>query len=257
MVTARAMIDLHSHILPGVDDGPESVAGSLEIARAAAADGIEAIAATPHVRWDYPTSPEAMEAGVESLREELAAAAIPMRLLPGGELDLEQLQSLEDADLRRFGLGGNPEYLLVEFPYTGWPLGLAEIVFHLATSRIRAVIAHPERNAEVQAAPERLGPIVDGGALIQVTAASVDGRLGRRSERCAMQLIEGGWAHMIASDAHEAFIRSVGMAAAAGRVGDDALARWLTDDVPRAIVDGSVLPRRPEVARRRLPRPWR
>jgi protein-tyrosine phosphatase len=257
MVTTRAMIDLHSHILPGVDDGPETVAGSLEIARAAVADGIQAIAATPHVRWDHPTTAEAMEAAVESLRAELAAAAIPLRLLPGGELDLEELEGRDDDELRRFGLGGNPEYLLLEFPYTGWPLGLAETVFRLATARMTAVIAHPERSADVQAAPERLEPIVAGGALIQVTAGSVDGRLGRRSERCAMHLIESGLAHMIASDAHEAYIRSVGMSEAAVRVGDDGLGRWLTDEVPRAIVDGGPLPPRPEVARRRGRRLWR
>ena len=153
---APAMIDLHSHILPGVDDGPATLDGSLVIARAAVADGIETIAATPHVRWDYPTTADEMLRGVEALAEALAAEGIPLRVVPGGELDLGELQHLDEEELRRFGLGGNPEYLLVEFPYTGWPLGLAETVFQLATARITSVIAHPERNAEVQASPERL-----------------------------------------------------------------------------------------------------
>jgi protein-tyrosine phosphatase len=250
------MIDLHSHILPGVDDGPRTLEGSLEIARAAVADGIETIAATPHVRWDYPTTADEMLAALTVLREEIAAAGVPLRLLSGGELDLEPLVTLDEDELRRFGLAGNPEYLLVEFPYTGWPLGLPELVFRLMSARMTPVIAHPERNEVVQRAPERLEPLLRAGALVQVTAASVDGRIGRKSERCALDLIDRGWAHMIASDAHEAVIRSIGMSEAADRVGDDALAHWLTDEMPRALVDNTPLPTRPEPTRRRR-RLWR
>ena len=250
------MIDLHSHILPGVDDGPRTLEGSLEIARAAVADGIETIAATPHVRWDYPTTAGEMLAALTALREEIAAAGLPLRLLSGGELDLEPLVTLDEDELRRFGLAGNPEYLLVEFPYTGWPLGLPELVFRLMSARMTPVIAHPERNEVVQRAPERLEPLLRAGALVQVTAASVDGRIGRRSERCALDLIDRGWAHMIASDAHEAVIRSIGMSEAADRVGDEALAHWLTDEMPRAVVENTPLPTRPEPMRRRR-RLWR
>jgi protein-tyrosine phosphatase len=250
------MIDLHSHILPGVDDGPRTLEGSLEIARAAVADGIETIAATPHVRWDYPTTADEMLAALTVLREEIAAAGVPLRLLSGGELDLEPLVTLDEDELRRFGLAGNPEYLLVEFPYTGWPLGLPELVFRLMSARMTPVIAHPERNEVVQRAPERLEPLLRAGALVQVTAASVDGRIGRKSERCALDLIDRGWAHMIASDAHEAVIRSIGMSEAADRVGDEALAHWLTDEMPRAVVENTPLPTRPEPTRRRR-RLWR
>jgi protein-tyrosine phosphatase len=251
------MIDLHSHILAGVDDGPATMDGSLVIARAAVADGIEAIAATPHVRWDHQTTPDLMLRALASLRDALAAEAIPLQVLPGGEVDLDEIRRLEEDELRRFGLGGNPEYLLVEFPYTGWPLGLADTVFRLVAARITPVIAHPERNAEVQAAPERLGELVDLGALVQVTAASLDGRIGRRSERCGFTLVERGWAHMVASDAHEAVIRSVGLSEAATRIGDPALADWLTDAMPRAIVEARPLPPRPGAGRRRRLRLWR
>jgi protein-tyrosine phosphatase len=250
------MIDLHSHILPAIDDGPASLAGSVEMARAAVADGIEAIAATPHVRWDYQTTADAMLEAVEVVREAVAAAEIPLRVLPGGEIDLEWLEGMDADEVPRFALGGNPGYVLLEFPYVGWPIDLPEVVFRLVARRIVPVLAHPERNAEVQAAPERLAPALSTGALLQVTAASVDGRIGRRSERCALDLIERGWAHMIASDAHEPSIRSIGMSTAAERVGDEALARWLTDEVPRAIVDGGDLPPRPEPAQRRRRRRW-
>jgi len=245
------LIDLHSHILPGIDDGAQSLGDSLEIARSCVADGIEILAATPHVRDDYPTRAETMEQLVAELREALAAARIQLDLRSGGEIAVEWLERLRPEALQRFGLGGNPSYLLVEFPYYGWPLTLAERAFHLRLHSITVVLAHPERNGEVQGSPERLRGLVDGGALVQVTAASLDGRLGRRSEEAGHKLIERGLAHMIASDAHTTEVRGAGLAAAVKSVGDTEVARWLSYGVPRAILDGGSLPPRPERTRRR------
>ena len=163
--------------------------GSLDLLRAAHADGIAQIAATPHVRDDWPTAPETMERLVAEVNAAARAAAIDVEVLPGGELDLAYLESLDDDELRRFGLGGNPRLLLLEFPYVGWPLGLRDLLFRLESAGFRAVLAHPERNAEVQAAPRRLRELVDAGALVQVTAASLDGRLGRRALACAHGLL--------------------------------------------------------------------
>lgn len=248
------MIDLHSHILPGVDDGPATLEESLDMARAAVDDGIEAIAATPHVRDDYPTSPDTMERLVAELREALAADAIRLELLPGGEIALDRLDDLSPDDLRRFGLGGSDAYVLLEFPYFGWPLALEDLVFRLAAQGVRAVIAHPERNGEVQLAPERLEPIVRAGGLVQLTAASLDGRLGQRSRRAGLVLLERGLAHLLASDAHTPDIRGIGMSAAVEAIGDADLARWLTVDVPGAIVSGEDIPPRPDAPKRRR---WR
>ena len=245
------MIDLHSHILPGLDDGVATLGESIELARAAAADGVEAIAATPHVRDDYPTSPETMERGVASLHESFAAGGIALQLLPGGELALDRLDSHDVEELRRFGLGGNDSYLLLETPYYTWPLDLGDRVFRLAVAGITAVIAHPERNAAVQDDAGLLEPVVRSGALVQLTAASVDGRLGRGAARASQALLERGLAHLIASDAHSPNIRAVGMSAAADALGGGALARWLTVDVPRSIVEGTAVPERPAVARGR------
>ena len=111
---------------------------------------------------------------------------------------------LSDDDVGRFGLGGSPRYLLVEFPYSGWPLSLHEWVFRLVTREITPVIAHPERNADVQRNPEELRPLVDAGALVQITAASLDGRIGRSAKAAAAELIDRGLAHLLASDAHTA-----------------------------------------------------
>jgi protein-tyrosine phosphatase len=246
------MIDLHSHVLPGVDDGAGSLAESLAILRAAAEDGIARIAATPHVRADYPTSPDTMERGVDALNRAAREAGIPIEVLAGGELDLEYAARLDDATLARFGLGGNATVLLLECPYHGWPLDLRDVAFRLAARGFSLVLAHPERNPDVQADPELLRPLVDSGVLVQLTSASVDGRLGARARQASRTLLNAGLAHLIASDAHAPQVRAVGMAAAAASIGDAALGDWLTGDVPAAIVAGSQLPVRPGRPQRRL-----
>ena len=240
------MIDLHSHILHGIDDGARSLEDSLEIARSAVSDGITVIAATPHVRDDWPTAADVMEHRVAELRASLEREEIPLDVRPGGEIAVDWLARLSPEDLRRFGLGGNPRYLLVETPYYGWPLGLADSLFALRASGITPVLAHPERNAEVQASPARLVRLVDSGVLVQVTAASVDGRIGARARACGLELIRRGLAHLLASDAHHASVRAVGMAEAAEAVGDRALASWLTWGVPAAIVGDMPIPPRPD-----------
>jgi len=244
------VIDLHSHILPGVDDGAGTLEDAIEIARSAVADGIEVIAATPHVRDDHPTTPEAMEQGVGELRRALAQAGVELDVRKGGEISFEWLARLPPHDLRRFGLGGNPGYLLVEYPYYGWPIGFDQQLFLLKAAGCTPVLAHPERNGDVIASPERLRPLVDGGALVQVTAASLDGRLGRGPRDCGLELIDAGLAQLLASDAHHASIREIGMSAAAEAIGDETLARWLTVEVPGAIIAGRPLPERPAKRRR-------
>jgi protein-tyrosine phosphatase len=245
------LIDLHSHILPGIDDGARSLEDSLDIARAAVAGGITVIAGTPHVRDDWPTDADVMEQKVAELRGELDRAGIPLDVRPGGEIALDWLVRLPLDDLRRFGLGGNPRYLLVETPYYGWPRDLAQRLFTLRVAGITPVLAHPERNASVQQHPELLVRIVQSGVLVQVTAASVDGRIGRRARDCGLSLIAHGLAHMLASDAHHASVRAVGMADAVEEMENEALAAWLTRGVPAAILGGGPLPPRPVVGRRR------
>jgi protein-tyrosine phosphatase len=245
------LIDIHSHILPGLDDGARTMDDSVELARHAVRDGITAIVATPHVRHDYPTPPERMESAVDRVRAALDSEGVPLELWTGGEGALEQLMAMDARTMARFSLGGAGRYVLVEFPYDGWPLPLPSEIERLSGSGVTAVIAHPERNADVQARPERIGPLVEAGALIQLTAASVDRRLGRRAATAARRLLDLGLAHVIASDAHMPGVRAVGMAAAAEAVGDPAVARWMTHDVPAAIVAGEGIPSRPSTPRRR------
>lgn len=244
------MIDLHSHVLPGLDDGAPDLDASVAICRAAAADGIRVLAATPHVRSDYPTTPEGMTSALARVRE---AAGDVIQVVPGGELDIYQLER-PLAELLPFALAGNRNYLLVETPYAGWPLDLAERLFRLRTAGITPVLAHPERNHDVQARPALVEPVVAGGSLVQLTAASVDGRGGRRAQACARTLLQQGLAHLVASDAHEAAVRAIGLSSAARAVGGE-LGRWLTVDVPRGIVEDTPIPPRPlaPAGRRRIP----
>src|SRR5689334_20955016 len=102
------------------------------MARSALADGIKTLAATPHVRDDYPTTPERMERALEAVRDALRAEAIELDVVSGGELALDHAARLGADELRRFALGGNERWLLVEFPYSGWPLGLPRIAQRLA-----------------------------------------------------------------------------------------------------------------------------
>jgi protein-tyrosine phosphatase len=249
------MIDLHAHILPGLDDGVATVEEACELARRAAAEGITAIAATPHVREDYPTTPTQMEAAVRDLRREFRLADIAVDILPGGEIALDSLGLLGQEDLLRFSLAQSGRYLLVEFPYVGWPLALETSLRKVQAAGLVPIIAHPERNREVQERPGLLAPLIAAGTLVQVTAASLEGRLGPSSQRAAQALLKDGTAHLIASDAHGPAVREAGLADAVAALDDAPLARYLTEEVPAAIVAGDALPMRPVRARTR--RLWR
>ncbi|HEY5479577.1 MAG TPA: CpsB/CapC family capsule biosynthesis tyrosine phosphatase [Gaiellaceae bacterium] len=249
------MVDLHSHILPGIDDGARSLEESVEVALAAARDGTTVMAATPHVRDDFPTAVTTMERLVLELSQILREKGVELQLLGGAEIAIQNLQALDSDELRRFGLGGNPHYLLVEFPYLGWPLSLATEIWNLTQRGITPVIAHPERNPQVQQDTRQMAPLVAAGALVQLTAASVDGRLGRRCRKAAEELIAAGNAHLIASDAHWPGLRRAGTSGAAAALREPELAHWLTQGVPEAIVRDLPIPERPQVkqrARRRL-----
>jgi protein-tyrosine phosphatase len=248
------VIDLHTHILPGIDDGARTIEDSRELALRSVAEGITTIAATPHVRSDYPTTAEQMEAAVSILRADFSARGIGVELIHGGEIDLDTLGSLTEDQLRRFSIAQTGRYVLLESPYHGWPLDLERRLFDLALRGFTPILAHPERNAEIQGDPRRLAPHVERGLVVQLTAASLDGRIGRKSKEAAAQLVEAGLAHMIASDAHSPDVRESGLAAAAGSLKDPGLAAFMTEDVPAAVVSGEPIPDRPRGRRRLLRR---
>jgi protein-tyrosine phosphatase len=245
------VIDLHSHILAGLDDGARTLDESYEMARVAAAEGVTVVAATPHVREDFPTGAEVMEEAVAELNTDLAANDIDVEIVAGGELDLEWLKTMSEDERRRFTIAQNGRYLLLEIPLVGWPLSLDTQVFALRSAGVTPLLAHPERNSEVQANPALVERLVYGGARVQVTAASLDGRLGRHASQTCRRLLDLGLVHVLASDAHAPDIRRGGLAQAVSALRDDGLARYLTSELPAAIVAGDPVPMRSARERRR------
>ncbi len=241
------VIDLHTHVLPGIDDGARSLAASRAVALAAIEEGVSVLVATPHVRDDYPTTPEMMEEAVALVRDDFAIHGIPVEVLHGAEIDLGILWAIPPEELRRLTIAQTGRYLLLEFPYRGWSLALDSAVARLVQLGIVPLLAHPERNPEVQDRPDRVRGLVEAGALVQVTAASLDGGRDRSAQAAALRLLDLGLVHVLASDAHGPHISREGLGAAARSIGDSALARYLTHDVPGAIVAGEPVPERPQV----------
>ena len=258
----RTLIDLHSHILPGVDDGPSDIDGSIDLARAAELDGVTTMAATPHVRADHPgVRPAELPDRCVELNERLAAAGVGLTVVPGGEVDLLWAQGAADDDLRLVSYGQRGTDLLVETPYGPLPPRFEDVLFRLAVLGYRVLLAHPERNPSFQRSPERIEELVRRGVLVQLTALSLARQDKRsRSRRLALTLVERGLAHVIASDAHSASWRqpdlSAGVAAAARVAG--ARAHWMVTEAPAAILAGDALPPAPTqaAARRRRLLPW-
>jgi protein-tyrosine phosphatase len=241
------VIDLHTHVLPGIDDGARSLDDSRALAREAAAQGISALVATPHVREDYPTTADMMEEAVADVRADFIEQGIAVEVVHGAEIDLSLLWAIPPDDLRRLTIAQTGRYLLLEFPYRRWPLALDTSVKRLVGLGMTPVLAHPERNPEVQDRPDRVRGLVEDGALVQVTAASLDGMQDRSAQAAALRLLELGLVHVLASDSHGPHISREGLGAVARGIGDPELARYLTVDVPTAIVAGLPVPERRQV----------
>ena len=252
-VACGAVIDLHTHILPGIDDGAASMQDSVRMAREAWESGVRQIVATPHVRLDYPTTAEQIEAGVDQLRRALAEEDVPVVLHAGAEVDVHHAATLQPAELRRLTLGQQRRYLLLEVPYEGSPEPLEAVALRLRRHAIVPVLAHPERSAAFIEGPRYLLELVAAGCLVQVTSGSLVGDAGRRVRRTAQQLLELGIVHVLASDAHGAEIPRSGLGAAAGEL-EPALAAYLTRETPAAILAGGEVGDPPEADRQRW---WR
>jgi protein-tyrosine phosphatase len=236
------VIDLHCHILPGVDDGAIDLADSLGMARQAAADGIAGVCATPHIRHDHDVRIAELPGRIERLTRAVREAGVPVTMLPGGEVAETIVDRLSDDELRAVSLGGGGRWILLE-PRPG-PLSdsLTAAVDRLADRGFSPLIAHPERHLATDLA-ERLAAAISRGALVQATAAllehgpAADAMLG---------LVGAGVVHVLASDAHSshggrpvrlsrafATLRAAGVPAA--RI------RWMAEEAPAAIAAGAPL----------------
>lgn len=237
--TGAAVIDLHCHLLPAVDDGALDVADSVAMARVAHADGIRAICATPHIRHDHDVRIAELPERVAALQHELDRRAVDVRVLPGGEVAETIVEHLDDDELRAVTLGGGGRWILLE-PRPG-PLSrsLVTTVEHLATRGLRCVVAHPERHLGPELF-DHLRAAIAAGALVQGTAAHVEH--GPAASGMAA-LGERGLLHVLGSDAHSSHGgRPVQIAGALRRLAELELLRphlrWVAEEAPAAIVAG-------------------
>ncbi len=250
------MIDLHSHVLAGIDDGPETVDGSLAILRAAEAAGITTIVATPHVSSRYPNDAGSIAAAAALLRASLPEPGPAVRVVLGAEVAITRVAELEAEELAALRLGDGP-WLLIEPPFSTVARGLDSTIADLHRNEHRVLLAHPERCPAFQRDPALLEALVDAGALCSLTAGSLVGRFGGQVRRFALDLLEAELIHNVASDAHDAGGRAPGMAQELRAAGVAELQDWLTWEVPAAILDGGAIPRRPPVTiARRGGRRW-
>lgn len=237
------MIDLHCHILCNMDDGPDCMEETVAMAMRAVDDGIHAIVATPHtLNGVYENPFDRVVRAVRQTQEILNQNKIPLKLAPGGENHF--CTGLSEKILNGHGcfINGNGRYALVELPFHTLPVGYREALFALSTHSIVPIIAHPERSIPFQQDLELLAELVAMGCLVQLTAMSVTGEFGKRTMRCAHELLKQNLAHVIASDAHSSENRAPVLSAAMEAVADvlksNVLAKVLFSDNPRRIVEG-------------------
>jgi len=240
------MIDLHAHVLPDIDDGPETIEGSLALARAAVAAGTRVLVATPHVSWHYPNDAGTIAPLVDELNARLAAEGIALDLRAGAEIAMTRLIDIPPAELVRLRLGGGP-WLLVEPPFTPALIGLDSILLDLQRQGHRVLLAHPERCQAFHRDPQMLSSLIRAGVLTSITAGSLVGRFGGEARRFALALAREGMIHNVASDFHDDVRRPPGTAAELRQAGLEPLADWLTEQVPAAILGGEEIPPQPAV----------
>lgn len=239
------MIDLHFHLLPGIDDGPAHIGGSVELAEAAVAAGVRTIVATPHVSPEYPNRPEAIERLAGKVAERLEQAGVEVEVHAAGELAAGAIEELSGAQLRALTLGAG-RWLLLECPFARDADRFEAAARRLQGRGFDVLLAHPERSAPFQREPERIAALVDEGMLCSLTAGSLVGRFGETARTTALTLADAGLVHNVASDAHNTGRRPPGAQEQIAAAGLGHLARWLTVDVPGALLAGGSVPAQPD-----------
>jgi len=237
------LIDLHIHVLPGVDDGSPSVAVTRAMLLRAHALGFGTLVATPHLprQLDGPYAAAVNEA-LTATRQIAAGIGVEVRL--GFEAALTRDLPCRLARGEPVTLGGSSA-VLVDLPFAVWPLHAETSLFALQTAGYRPVLAHPERYAEVQRDPQVAVRLAERGILLQVTIGSLAGMLGRAARRTAEELLRRGAVHVVATDGHSAGERYAGVSPGLARLtelmGTEGVRR-LVVATPRALLDGTALP---------------
>ena len=235
------IIDIHCHILPGIDDGAADFTESLEMAKAAAKEGIKKIIATPHHRnGSYDNYKDEIIHRTKELNEYLQSEQVKVEILPGQETRIygEMVEDYEKGEI--LTLAEVSTYVFVELPSGHVPRYTEQLLFDLQMQGVTPVIVHPERNAELIQQPDKLYQFVKSGAATQITAASVVGYFGKKIQKFTEDLIRANLTHFIASDAHNTTTRAFKMEEALeainAKFGSDIL--FMLMDNAELIVDG-------------------
>ena len=244
------MIDLHCHILPGVDDGPADMEASLRMADVAVQEGIETIVATPHVSVDYTIDASRLAQCVGALNVALARGEVKLAVLSGAEVAIDRLGSLPEGELAGLAIAGGP-YLLCESPYASGATYVERALFDVEVAGFKPILAHPERSRTFRDDPARLDQILKSGALCAISAGSMAGGFGDAARDLAVRLFRDGLVDLVASDAHDDVHRPPRLKHAFEALDEELpgiaeQAEYYTRDVPRAIVGGRPLPPKPE-----------
>lgn len=247
------MIDLHCHLLPGIDDGPETIAGSVALARAARAAGIDTLVATPHVNSRTPNDATTIVQLAGEVSDRLAAEQVEVEVIPGAEIAITYLAEIDPGELSRLALGGG-DWLLVEPPFSPVAPPLEGLVLDLLRHGHRVVLAHPERCPALRRDRRVVRSLADAGVLMSITAGSLAGRFGGGVRDYALALAREDLIHNVTSDAHDDVRRPPSLASELEQAGLAPLAEWLTQAVPAAILSGARIPPRPVHTPRPRPR---
>jgi protein-tyrosine phosphatase len=245
------MIDLHCHILPGLDDGPATMADALAMARVAADSGTTTVVATPHIDGRWGVRPSQLSRRAAALADALSSEKIPLDVRTGGEIDISRFADLRPDDLDRLRLGDGP-YLLLESPLSPAAGDSDMLMSRIHARGERILLAHPERCPLFQREPERLVRLVDAGLLCSISTGSLRGQFGEDVRRFTIDLLRAGLVHDLASDAHDDWRRPPPLGEALSEVeaeipGIGRQAEWLTRLAPAAILAGEPLPPRPSL----------
>jgi protein-tyrosine phosphatase len=237
-----AVIDLHTHILPGVDDGVKTEDDAVAFAKVAVADGIRTLVATPHCKegFFFIDRPAVLEA-TERLRRRLAQEAVELTLLPGAEVHLTHDLPARVKDGRAPTLADNGRTLLLELSMSQYPVDLENLVFQLKLAGIVTLFAHPERIRYFQDDVRRYAAVIRLGAFGQITTGSVLGQFGEDTEEFSEEIVRKGLVHVLASDSHNLRGRPPVISPALAQVSEwvgEARARAMVEAAPRALLEG-------------------
>ena len=239
------MVDIHHHLLFGLDDGPKDFETSLAMAKMAAADGITHIVATPHANSRHPFDPAIIAERLSELRSALASEGVAITLGSGCDFHLSY-ENLQHAyrEPHYFAIN-NLGYLLVELPDHSIPRQLDDAFYELRVAGVEPILTHPERNPVLQKDSSRMEEWLRQGMLVQVTTSSVLGQMGSVAERMAHRMLANRWVHFLATDAHNLKHRPPQMRAACDLVAKkygEAYAKRICVENPLAVFEGRALP---------------